>query len=531
LLEAERRAHEKSLGRLERLLTALMSEVLPRDSQEIKLKLETKRGSPSLDIVVSQNGEDEDVLRGRGGSVANVLSAGLRFIAIARSKCLPFIVLDEADCWLEADRVPLFFKVVSELSGKLGVQVLFISHYPEPLTPFKVSFTRKPDPSGSNSVVVTRPVFPPSPSGHIRGIRLINVMSHSDTYIPLHPQMTQILAGNDVGKSAVTEAILAVVNDESADTIIRHGAAKAVVQFEMGDGRTVTWERVRKGSPKVMYRLTDAHGASVREGSNADGVPEWAAEALGIYRLDGLDVQVRSQANSIFLLDEPGHVRASILSIGRESGYLKEVRELWKVRLAEAGRAGKGADAESVRLAKLIPLLDTMELGARLGGLKNFAADVERQTAQILAIRAAWQVLALRTTQARVFESLPAAPTAPTLRPTEVATQFVRAAEIGRRVGELPAAPTAPTLRPTEVATQFVRAAEIGRRVGELPAAPTAPTLRPTEVAVRLQLNLVSLKGQVEECGGSIETAGLEAQELGELLVRLGICPICGGST
>jgi len=66
---------------VEEKLTIALQEVL---DQPISLhaEVEFKRGSSAVDFWVERNGNKEDVYRGQGGSVANVLSVGLRMFAL-----------------------------------------------------------------------------------------------------------------------------------------------------------------------------------------------------------------------------------------------------------------------------------------------------------------------------------------------------------------------------------------------------------------------------------------------------------------
>jgi predicted ATPase len=71
-------------------------------------------------------------MKGQGGSVANVLSVGLRMFALTTldpAVHRRFLVLDEQDCWLRPDLVPRLVKIVHEAGRALGFQVLMISHH------------------------------------------------------------------------------------------------------------------------------------------------------------------------------------------------------------------------------------------------------------------------------------------------------------------------------------------------------------------------------------------------------------------
>ena len=116
---------------LEDLMTKALREVI---EQPLTLKAETaeKRGALNVDFHIERDGETEDILRGQGGSVTNVLSVMLRFFALSTrdpAKHRRFLVLDEQDCWLRPDLVPRLLEVVQQASRELGFQVIYISHH------------------------------------------------------------------------------------------------------------------------------------------------------------------------------------------------------------------------------------------------------------------------------------------------------------------------------------------------------------------------------------------------------------------
>jgi ABC-type glutathione transport system ATPase component len=116
---------------LEEKLTLALQEVL---EQPISLKVDRsfKRKSTTLSFHVERGGEREDILKGQGGSVLNILSVGLRMFALATldpAKHRRFLVLDEQDCWLRPDLVPRLVKIVHDAGKALGFQVLMISHH------------------------------------------------------------------------------------------------------------------------------------------------------------------------------------------------------------------------------------------------------------------------------------------------------------------------------------------------------------------------------------------------------------------
>lgn len=119
------------LGVIEEKLTIALQEVL---EQPIVLKagVDWKRNAASVEFWIERDGNREDILKGQGGSVANVLSVGLRMFALTTLEervHRRFLVLDEQDCWLHPDLVPRLVKIVHDAGKALGFQVLMISHH------------------------------------------------------------------------------------------------------------------------------------------------------------------------------------------------------------------------------------------------------------------------------------------------------------------------------------------------------------------------------------------------------------------
>jgi hypothetical protein len=116
---------------LEEKLTLALHEVL---EQPIALKVDRdyKRGGATMSFHIERNGHPEDIMKGQGGSVANILSVGLRMFGLTTldgGVHRRFLVLDEQDCWLRPDLVPRLVKIVHDAGTALSFQVLMISHH------------------------------------------------------------------------------------------------------------------------------------------------------------------------------------------------------------------------------------------------------------------------------------------------------------------------------------------------------------------------------------------------------------------
>jgi ABC-type glutathione transport system ATPase component len=122
---------QQVLTLLEDKLTIALQEIL---EQPIKFcaKAGVQRKAAAVDFWIEREGNKEDVLKGQGGSVANILSVGLRMFALTtldEARHRRFLVLDEQDCWLRPDLVPRLVKIIHDAGQALGFQVLLISHH------------------------------------------------------------------------------------------------------------------------------------------------------------------------------------------------------------------------------------------------------------------------------------------------------------------------------------------------------------------------------------------------------------------
>ena len=122
---------QKQLSVIESTLTKALQEVLEQPIV-FKATASFSHDMTKVDFSILRDGNAEDIMRGQGGSVANVVSVGLRLFAITtldERRHRKFLVLDEQDCWLHPSLVPKLTKIVQEAGTALGFQVLMISHH------------------------------------------------------------------------------------------------------------------------------------------------------------------------------------------------------------------------------------------------------------------------------------------------------------------------------------------------------------------------------------------------------------------
>lgn len=131
LQQLNQQLFQELLTVIEQKLTIALQEVLDQPIQ-LKAKAQWKRNAASVEFHIERDGQAEDIMKGQGGSVANILSVGLRMFALTTldaSEHRRFLVLDEQDCWIRPDLVPRLVKIVHDAAKALGFQTLMISHH------------------------------------------------------------------------------------------------------------------------------------------------------------------------------------------------------------------------------------------------------------------------------------------------------------------------------------------------------------------------------------------------------------------
>lgn len=375
----QEKAHRRSIGPYEDLLSACVRDVFPEKGGEdgilngiVKLQLGQHLGLPALDLHINNNGFAEDILTANGGSINNVVVAGLRVSALAQTDNRRLLVLDEPDIWIKPERVPNFVKMLSEVAEKSQTQMLMISHHVSEYFEGHASIIKLYTENGQTKSTVLEPRMADWENDHAPGVRymqLINVRAHRDTTIPFMPGLNSFIGDNDLGKStALISGFRAVAYNDADDTLFSHDRseskdeiteAKIIIGVE--DNQRIEYTRYLKKSPKVMYRIYKGdelvfEGRPPQRGQ----VPEKVEALLGIKRVDGLDIQLRSQKSPIFLLDEAPSVRAKLLSVGRESGHFVAVTEAYRKLKASDSKTVSDGEDELTRIDAKLPILERL---------------------------------------------------------------------------------------------------------------------------------------------------------------------------
>ena len=329
----------------------------------------TERGLPGLSIFIEKNeqGVLEDVYNGSGGAVANILSLGLRAIALIQSKERRFLVLDEPDCWIKPEIIPEFVQVINQISEKLKIQILMISHHDEVLLneiPDRLLLEKQED--GTITCSWTTNNIPDWKDGEegIRSLYLENFQSHTSTFIPLGKTVTLLTGKNDLGKSTIVNALRAVFYGLGDDTNIKHFENETKVTVDFGD-TALFWERKLKGKPKEVFTLVDStrdFSRPLHRTESAREVPPWVKEETGIGLIEGFDIQLGHQKRPVFLLDESPSKKAKVLSIGDESNYVQQMINLSKEDLTYAKNIIKKGEEDLERWYKTLRIYEKYDI-------------------------------------------------------------------------------------------------------------------------------------------------------------------------
>lgn len=579
-------AHERSVGAFERLLTAILQDVLPEEGS-VRLLPQFKRNGTWLDIMLEKGGELEDVVDGNGGAVTNVVCAGLRFAALSRTRNRRLMVLDEPDCWLKPERVPAFVRVVAQVSAQTKTQTFFITHHDPAFFEGNVNLVRfYADETGKVHAQGLAPQLTQWESDDepgLRSIELINLRRHEHTVIPCYPGPTAFIGDNNLGKStAIVTSFKALAYGESDASMIRHGCTEAKIIFHLEKGRRIEWSLSTKRSPSILYQLFEAGSSDpVMEGRPKvrNQAPEWVTDVLGIQRVDDLDIQVGNQKSPVFLLNDSGPKRAQILSIGREASHLKTLMKRYEGVKSSDRETVKHGEAQlsklNYRLARLEALDSADEILAELliesedmfsalekrERLHECLQKVERMLASVAVLQLESAAMAVLPDTPTLYEvdkldtlakqidkstrrlhiaDVPSLPDEPKL--AEVATLCALATQIetsARRVqvSTIPALPETPALMEIAGIAQAGQSiSRLTKSVGVLEGlprvVPAAPDLAELEALKELMAKVVEKAKVVDEGQRELAQVHADFTKAHEKMEALkeemgGVCPLC----
>lgn len=397
LEELRRMAHERSLGAFERMLTAVVQDVQPRTSKRIELELTTLKDAPALNIYAN-NGNKPDSREGiTSGGLANIVSMGLRFIALARSGRTRFILLDEPDCFTENGGVENFFNVIDQLSRDAGIQTVLITHhdlsrFQDRFRIYSITNVDSEDqwPRRMPELVSEGDMMPSALQDRFFSfIDARNFESYTHAHIELSPGVTVITGPNDHCKSGWARMLRAALLGDSGDNNVRHGCKAMSVALGFSDGRVL--EHIRRTSGvkgEFILHSPDSYDYMCQDPANwkslakkglapkalhhSEGatLPTWVPDETGVADIDGFNVALWEQLTPVFALKESPSKRASLLAVGRESGHLHAMTEIYREDLAADRLAAREGEKEVAALRLLLESMQPLDqIGSNVSAL------------------------------------------------------------------------------------------------------------------------------------------------------------------
>lgn len=94
----------------------------------------SRRGQIEVDMGFEEDGHIGDPLNDDGGGLVDVAAVALRFSCwtLRQNRTRPVIILDEPLKWLKGSDLPAKgARIIKEISEKLGLQIIMVSHDPE----------------------------------------------------------------------------------------------------------------------------------------------------------------------------------------------------------------------------------------------------------------------------------------------------------------------------------------------------------------------------------------------------------------
>lgn len=217
-------------------------------------------------------------------------------------------------------------------------------------------------------------------------------MAHRASEIELSPGVTVISGPNNIGKSAIVEAIRHLVANPAPKNVIRHGANQALVRLELDSGEIISWQR-RETSASYLIQRTDPEkpgAADPPEEYHKFGreVPEDVRALLRLEPVktdtDDLDIHIGNQRQPIFLLDRPGSHAAGFFAASTEADYLLKMQQALKRRIDSAKNTRKALDAELAAIAEQLKELEPLDdLADRIELAESLYALIIRTESEI----------------------------------------------------------------------------------------------------------------------------------------------------
>jgi exonuclease SbcC len=223
----------------------------------------------------------------------------------------------------------------------------------------------------------------------ILSLTLTDFMAHTGTTLALAPGLNVLCGPNNIGKSAVVEALRCLAQNPAPRHVIRHGASEARVTAELDNGWRVAWVR-RKNY--ALYEVTPPGETEpqVFAKLGKGRVPAEVAELLRLSPVyfekgekgESVDVHLGDQRHPIFLLDQPGSMLADFLASSTESAHLMAMQDLLREKVRRARSEVRSLEEGTARAERGLDRLERLpELSLALEALRFEGRALQESTA------------------------------------------------------------------------------------------------------------------------------------------------------
>lgn len=114
------------------LVTMALKAVYPENPYDFKLRFVLRRNKTEADLVfVKGENETDDILNAGGGGPADIAAFALRIACWSLKKTRNVFLLDEPFRCISQDKQEKCSEMIKEISGRLGIQIILISHLPD----------------------------------------------------------------------------------------------------------------------------------------------------------------------------------------------------------------------------------------------------------------------------------------------------------------------------------------------------------------------------------------------------------------
>lgn len=115
---------------------------------DFRVKMSIKNGRKSMDMGIIKNGEFVDIIESNGGALVEIVAFILHICVILISGVRRFIFSDEKFTFMDSSNSLRFCSFLSQLSEKLGMTIVIITHIQHIAESFSMRYQLTPSPDG-----------------------------------------------------------------------------------------------------------------------------------------------------------------------------------------------------------------------------------------------------------------------------------------------------------------------------------------------------------------------------------------------